>query len=92
MNAEQIKVAKATADTPCDCLNDCGDDPWLRDGRSKPCAALLRRRAAVLPRAVAVNRGSSKRTVIVSFASNLTDEQLRTMHERFGLSVEPTHG
>ena len=22
---------------PCDCLNDCGDDPWLYDGRSLPC-------------------------------------------------------
>lgn len=22
----------------CDCLNECGDDDWLRDGRAKPCA------------------------------------------------------
>lgn len=22
----------------CDCLVYCGDDPWLKDGRSKPCA------------------------------------------------------
>lgn len=21
----------------CDCLNDCGDDPWLKDGRAAPC-------------------------------------------------------
>ena len=21
----------------CDCLNHCGDDPWLQDGRSTPC-------------------------------------------------------
>ena len=21
----------------CDCLNDCGDDPWLVDGRAEPC-------------------------------------------------------
>lgn len=21
----------------CDCLNWCGDDPWLQDGRAKPC-------------------------------------------------------
>lgn len=28
-----------TAKNPvvCDCLNDCGDDPWLADGRSFPC-------------------------------------------------------
>ena len=24
----------------CDCLNSCGDDPWLKDGRSQPCEAL----------------------------------------------------
>lgn len=22
---------------PCDCLNWCGDDPWLKDGRAEPC-------------------------------------------------------
>jgi hypothetical protein len=22
----------------CDCLNVCGDDPWLKDGRATPCA------------------------------------------------------
>lgn len=22
---------------PCDCLNWCGDDPWLQDGRAEPC-------------------------------------------------------
>ena len=21
----------------CDCSADCGDDPWLRDGRARPC-------------------------------------------------------
>lgn len=30
----------------CDCLNDCGDDPWLRDGRSQPCERLRKERAA----------------------------------------------
>lgn len=30
----------------CDCLNFCGDDPWLKDGRAKPCEALLKVRAA----------------------------------------------
>lgn len=23
---------------PCDCTVWCGDDPWLKDGRSEPCA------------------------------------------------------
>lgn len=31
-----------TAPAPCDCLNWCGDDRWLRDGRATPCAARLK--------------------------------------------------
>jgi hypothetical protein len=31
---------------PCDCLNYCGDDPWLADGRSYPCAEKKRSDAA----------------------------------------------
>lgn len=32
-----------TPPTPvqCDCLNFCGDDPWLRDGRARPCDSHL---------------------------------------------------
>ncbi|UCV02341.1 hypothetical protein [Dechloromonas denitrificans] len=29
----------------CDCLNWCGDDPWLRDGRAEPCAEAKKREA-----------------------------------------------
>ena len=27
----------------CDCLNWCGDDPWLKDGRAVPCQERLDR-------------------------------------------------
>lgn len=27
----------------CDCLNFCGDDPWLQDGRAAPCDKLKAR-------------------------------------------------
>lgn len=27
---------------PCDCLDVCGDDPWLQDGRAKKCADYAR--------------------------------------------------
>lgn len=42
----------------CDCLNRCGDDPWLADGRARPCAALVkeRQRAAERERAREVLR------------------------------------
>ena len=26
----------------CDCLNYCGDDPWLKDRKVKPCEAAIR--------------------------------------------------
>lgn len=30
-------MGKANSPDTCDCLNACGDDPWLADGRSEPC-------------------------------------------------------
>jgi hypothetical protein len=29
----------------CDCLNDCGDDPWLKDGRAEYCDHWKKRKA-----------------------------------------------
>lgn len=28
---------------PCDCLIFCGDDPWLAEGKARPCAAKVKR-------------------------------------------------
>lgn len=33
-------VGRSDSPDTCDCLSHCGDDPWLKDGRSKPCIAL----------------------------------------------------
>lgn len=33
-------AGKADGPDNCDCLNQCGDDPWLNDGRATPCAQL----------------------------------------------------
>lgn len=30
-------VGRANGPDVCDCLNSCGDDPWLKDDRSEPC-------------------------------------------------------
>lgn len=30
----------------CDCLNACGDDPWLATGKAEPCPHLVARAAA----------------------------------------------
>lgn len=32
-------VGKADGMDDCDCLNKCGDDPWLKTGKSVPCKA-----------------------------------------------------
>lgn len=30
--------ASKASPVQCDCLNWCGDDPWIEDGRAKKCA------------------------------------------------------
>lgn len=30
---------------PCDCLNYCGDDPWITKGKARPCAHKIKRDA-----------------------------------------------
>lgn len=32
-----VRRAQPEQVVDCDCLNFCGDDPWLTDGRSRPC-------------------------------------------------------
>ena len=38
-------AGKADGPDDCDCLNACGDDPWLKEGKSLPCARLVAARA-----------------------------------------------
>ncbi|MCI5068457.1 hypothetical protein [Acidovorax sp.] len=33
-------TGKSNGPDNCDCINTCGDDPWLKDGRSTPCIEL----------------------------------------------------
>ncbi len=58
-------AGKANGPDLCGCLNDCGDDSWLIDGRSIPCdhlkarraeAALQLRREQAIPQLVALAR------------------------------------
>ncbi len=37
-------VMTTTTPVECDCLNWCGDDPWLKDGRAQPCKALKKQK------------------------------------------------
>ncbi len=34
----------------CDCLNECGDDPWLKAGKVKPCESRLKQLSAAKQR------------------------------------------
>lgn len=70
-----------SAKTPrdCDCLNDCGDDPWLQDGRCKPCAYRVERiRLDTARSGIVVERAEFNRTgdqLTVTYALPLTIEQ-----------------
>lgn len=46
-------VGRADGLDDCDCLNRCGDDPWLDNGKAKPCARRASEEAAALHRATA---------------------------------------
>lgn len=71
----------------CDCTVNCGDDPWLRDGRAQPCAALAAEHARLAawrarPRVLGVGRmGDNPRAVLVSLERAPTDDELRALHD-----------
>ena len=65
----------------CDCLNDCGDDPGLKDGKARPCAALARRRARKVPRAASVTR-VNPRSVVVTYRQPVTDDQFDAIRDK----------
>lgn len=46
-------VGRADGLDNCDCLNTCGDDPWLAKGKAQPCARRAREEAAALHRVTA---------------------------------------
>jgi hypothetical protein len=39
-------VGRADGLDDCDCLNQCGDDPWLAKGKARPCAKRAQELAA----------------------------------------------
>lgn len=46
-------VGRADGLDDCDCLNTCGDDPWLAKGKAKPCERRASEEAAELHRRTA---------------------------------------
>jgi hypothetical protein len=44
----------------CDCLNFCGDDPWLNDGRAQPCPIMVARQK----REVIENQQADRRKIL----------------------------
>jgi len=65
----------------CDCLNTCGDDPRLQDGRVKPCPHMALRLAR--PKVLGVSRVSdNRRAVLVVLSAEPTDDDLRVIHNQ----------
>lgn len=64
----------------CDCLNDCGDDPWLADGRAKRCPTGQKHHERA--RAIGVSRMlDNKKALLLSLDREPTDDDLRRIHE-----------
>jgi len=72
----------------CDCLNWCGDDPWLKDGRSMPCKqrAEYNRieavRAGIVAKRIKFNRAGDQLTI--AYTAPLTLEQQGMVLDRAG--------
>lgn len=70
----------------CDCLNECGDDSRLRDGRVEECDWRKSRRAELIPAAVSVSRmADNEKAILISFKVMITDTQLRRLHAKLSL-------
>lgn len=68
----------------CDCLNDCGDDPWIRDNKADPCEHLKARQAAYDARATA------EKAIELLHAQRF-DELIAAIQE-LGVNSERYHG
>lgn len=71
MNAQVAKKA------PCDCLNKCGDDPWLKNGKAYPCKSRLR--ADEARQAAATRQARIKQALAdsVSFISGFEEDEIQ---------------
>lgn len=68
----------------CDCLNFCGDDPWLQSGKAAPCDRMAARTKAELERAhvVGVTRTmDGPQALVIYFDRRPTDDDMRRVHE-----------
>lgn len=78
------KCKKPKKPVTCDCLNRCGDDPWLKDGRATPCKARASQQKADRDRArvVGVSRMfDNPKALLLSLDRAPTDDDLRRIHE-----------
>lgn len=71
---------------PCDCLNWCGDDPWLATGRSRPCDALTARQRE---RAEAETRAHRRQALLQATGHLTVDAALEQLAQLLGITVPP---
>ena len=65
---------------PCDCLDRCGDDPALADGRAIRCSRSISQ-AAAFARLVARQEEENRLLAALGFAHGQTLEALRELHQ-----------
>ncbi len=73
---------------PCDCTARCGDDPWLKDGRARPCEWLARLLAR--PKVTAVERSATDpRLVLVRLTKVPSSDDLQDLCRRLRPDNDP---
>jgi len=74
--------------SPCDCTARCGDDPWLKDGRARPCEWLARLLAR--PKVTAVERSTTDpRLVLVRLSHAPTKADLQDISASLQRLLQP---
>ncbi|MCB5187403.1 hypothetical protein LG200_05210 [Methylobacillus caricis] len=62
---------------PCDCINRCGDDPWISTGKAKPCKSYIEWQARLLAAQSRDDRIKSALIQAESFISGFEDDELQ---------------
>ena len=61
----------------CDCLNVCGDDPDVFNGKAEKCEH--RKALDARPKVTTTERGADARTIIMTFDKDLSDDEFKRM-------------
>jgi len=91
--AQATRPEPTSKDNPvaCDCLNWCGDDPWLKDGRARRCADFEKWQPSLRGRRMP----APPLTIMDAFTAECTTPEARVYGPSFRagwLAAEKHHG